>query len=113
EKSHTYYMMSFSDHFIFRIDDLKDIKKRFERIDASKKIILTTEKDAMRLMKFKIELETLPIYVIPIRHHFLFGEEEKFTEAVVGFIKNFKPASEKSRTNTPSALLRADATKAE
>src|SRR5947207_795402 len=113
EKSHTYYMMSFSDHFIFRIDDLKDIKKRFERIDASKKIILTTEKDAMRLMKFKTELETLPIYVIPIRHHFLFGEEEKFTEAVVGFIKNFKPASEKSRTNTPSALLRADATKAE
>src|SRR6266498_769740 len=97
EKSHTYYMMSFSDHYIFRIDDLKDIKKRFERIEAPKKIILTTEKDAMRLMKFKTELETVPIYVIPIRHYFLFGEEEKFMEAVVNFVKNFKPAIEKGR----------------
>jgi len=97
EKSHTYYLMSFSDHYIFRIDDLKDIKKRFERIEAPKKIILTTEKDAMRLMKFKTELETVPIYVIPIRHYFLFGEEEKFMEAVVNFVKNFKPAIEKGR----------------
>lgn len=91
EKSHTYYMMSFSDHYIFRIDDLKDIKKRFERIEASKKIILTTEKDAMRLMKFKNELADLPIYVIPIRHHFLFGEESAFIETAVTFIDQFNP----------------------
>ena len=90
EKTHTYYMMAFSDHYIFRIDDLKDIKKRFERIDVAKKIILTTEKDAIRLMKFKSELETLPMYVIPIRHHFLFGEEPMFVDRIVKFIENFK-----------------------
>src|SRR5258708_25778615 len=61
ERSHTYYMMSFSDHYIFRIEDLKDIKKRFEKIEAANKIILTTEKDAIRLMKFRTELESLPI----------------------------------------------------
>src|SRR5438045_4045623 len=59
EKSQAYYMISFSDHYIFRIDDLRDIRKRFERIDAANKIILTTEKDAIRLMKFKSELKTL------------------------------------------------------
>jgi tetraacyldisaccharide 4'-kinase len=93
EKSQAYYMISFSDHYIFRIDDLRDIRKRFERIDAANKIILTTEKDAIRLMKFKAELETLPIYVIPIRHHFLFGEKGKFVDAIIKFIAEFKPAT--------------------
>jgi tetraacyldisaccharide 4'-kinase len=93
EKSHTYYMMPFSDHYIFRIDDLKEIKKRFERIDVANKIILTTEKDAMRLMKFRAELEDLPMYVIAIRHYFLFGEEKKFINAVIKFIEDFKPAA--------------------
>ena len=90
EKSHTYYMMSFSDHYIFSIDDLKDIKKRFERIEVANKIILTTEKDAMRLMKFRTELEELPMCVIAIRHCFLFDEEKKFVEAVTDFVSNFK-----------------------
>ncbi len=105
EKSRAYYMMSFSDHYIFSIDDLIDIKKRFERIDASNKIIVTTEKDAMRLMKFKNELETLPIYVIAIRHYFLFGEEGKFTEAVTDFVKNFRPVVEKTQIKLPGVQM--------
>jgi tetraacyldisaccharide 4'-kinase len=97
EKSHAYYMMAYSDHYIFRIDDLKDIKKRFEKIDVTKKIILTTEKDAIRLMKFKAELETMPVYVIPIRHHFLFGQEEKFINTVTNFIQHFKTNRENQK----------------
>ena len=91
ERCHSYQLMSFSDHYIFRIDDLRDIRRRFDRIEAPKKIILTTEKDAMRLMKFKNELEKLPVYVIPISHHFLFEEEMKFLSAVTKFIREFKP----------------------
>ena len=45
----TYYMLQYPDHHIFTIDDLRDIRKRFETINAEKKIILTTEKDAVRL----------------------------------------------------------------
>jgi len=90
EKCHAYQLMSFSDHYIFHIDDLRDIRRRFDRIDAPKKIILTTEKDAMRLMKFRNELEKLPVYVIAISHHFLFEEEMKFIESVTKFIKDFK-----------------------
>ena len=125
ERTHTYYMMSYSDHYIFRIDDLKDIKKRFERIETPKKIILTTEKDAMRLMKFSNELEALPIYVIPIRHHFLFGEEEKFVACIINFIEDFKTTGKKSQVDPmaiglpnvqgsdPSTSLRAGSTKAD
>ena len=95
ERCHAYQMMSFSDHYIFRIDDLKDIRRRFDRIESSKKIILTTEKDATRLLKFRNELGKLPLYVIPISHHFLFDEEMNFIETVTQFIKEFRPLSAK------------------
>ena len=90
ERIHTYYMMHYNDHHIFSIDDWRDIKKRFENIDAERKIILTTEKDAMRLLKFSNEIDGMPFYVIPIEHKFLFNEEQVFLKEVTGFIENFK-----------------------
>ena len=89
ENSKTYYMQQYPDHHIFTIDDLKEIGRRFRQIEADNKIVLTTEKDAVRLIKFRAELTNLPLYVIPVRHDFLFGEEEKFNELVINFIRNF------------------------
>ena len=88
--SKTYTLAQYTDHYIFTIDDLKEIIGRFEAIESKEKIILTTEKDAVRLAKFANELKELPVYVIPVRHHFLFGEGELFNETVETFIKNFK-----------------------
>jgi tetraacyldisaccharide 4'-kinase len=93
EHIHTYYMMHYNDHHIFSIDDWKDIKKRFEGIEAERKIILTTEKDAMRLLKFNNEIDGMPFYVMPIEHKFLFNEEQLFLKEVTGFIENFKNPS--------------------
>jgi tetraacyldisaccharide 4'-kinase len=90
EQSKTYYLMQYPDHHIFTIDDLKEIKKKFESMQANNKMILTTEKDAVRLAKFQKDITGLPLYVIPVRHHFLFDEGEKFNELVINFIKNFK-----------------------
>jgi tetraacyldisaccharide 4'-kinase len=90
ENSKIYYMMQYPDHYIFRIDDLNDIKKRFENIGTMNKIILTTEKDAVRLVKFKMDVSELPLFILPIRHRFLFEEEQVFNERVTGFIENFK-----------------------
>ena len=77
-------------HHIFTIDDLNDIKKRFENIETENKIILTTEKDAVRLSKFSNEVAELPLYVIPVRHRFLFEEGSKFDALVIDFIHNVK-----------------------
>ncbi|MBK8298982.1 MAG: tetraacyldisaccharide 4'-kinase [Chitinophagaceae bacterium] len=88
--SNSYYMLQYSDHHIFTIDDLNDIKKRFENIETENKIILTTEKDAVRLSKFSNEVTELPLYVIPVRHRFLFEEGSKFDALVMDFIHNFK-----------------------
>jgi tetraacyldisaccharide 4'-kinase len=93
EKSGSYHMLQYPDHHIFTIDDLKDIRRRFDAIASDDKIILTTEKDAVRLDKFRMQLEDMPVYVIPIRHNFLFGEGQKFNTLIIDFISNFKPGS--------------------
>ena len=89
EHSHTYYDQLYSDHHIFTIDDLQEIKKKFTEIAAEHKMIITTEKDAVRLMKFEPELNDLPLYVLPVEHFFLFEEGPLFEAGVVNFIENF------------------------
>lgn len=89
DNTYTYERMSYGDHHIFTIDDLEEIKKRFSKISTNQKIIITTEKDAVRLMKFQTELQDLPLFVLPIQHKILFNEENKLKEAVSTFIKNF------------------------
>ncbi len=91
---HTYDMLRYADHHIFHSNDLLDIKQQFEKMKAEKKLVLTTEKDAVRLEKFATELQHFPIYVIPISHSFLFNEEGKFRSQVTSFVKNLsKPVN--------------------
>lgn len=93
DRIHTYYMMHYADHHIFTIDDWRDITRKFASVQAAKKIILTTEKDAMRLLKFRQEVNGMPFYVMPIEQQFLFGEGEAFMERVNHFIQHFKQPS--------------------
>jgi len=90
DQTDTYYEMTYGDHHIFTIDDLRDIKKRFSAMSAEKKMIITTEKDAVRLVKFEQELRQVPMYVLPIGHHFLNGEAQSFLHLIVNFIRTFK-----------------------
>jgi len=90
EKSKTYYEMAYNDHHIFTIDDLKDMQKRFNSIQANDKIILTTEKDAVRLVKFEHELAAMPVYVVPIELEFLFNDAHRFNGLIGTFIKEFR-----------------------
>jgi tetraacyldisaccharide 4'-kinase len=84
-----FYEMSYSDHHIFTIDDWKDIRKRFDGMQTQDKMILTTEKDAMRLMKFSQDLLAYPFYVVPIQVRFLFNEERAFSGLISKFIAEF------------------------
>jgi tetraacyldisaccharide 4'-kinase len=89
ENYNTYYQSAYNDHHIYTIDDLREIIKRFSNISAKDKIILTTEKDAVRLAKFHNEIVDLPFYVIPVEPEFLFGEGEAFTSLITNFIADF------------------------
>ena len=89
----SYDMLRYPDHHIFSSDDLDDIRKQFEAIPSQHKMIITTEKDAVRLQKFEKELSDYPIFALPIRHWFLFEQQEAFMQSVHSFIQSFHKAT--------------------
>jgi tetraacyldisaccharide 4'-kinase len=89
EHTKAYLKLSYNDHHIFTIDDLREMIRKYEQLGKGNNIILTTEKDAVRLLKFSAALEQLPVYVIPVEHRFLFGEGNRFNDCITGFIDNF------------------------
>jgi tetraacyldisaccharide 4'-kinase len=89
EKTKTYDALFFSDHHIFNIDDLHDIQERYEMLNDESRIILTTEKDAVRLIKFKEKIANLPLYAIPISLQFLFDDEMEFRRILSAYPERF------------------------
>jgi tetraacyldisaccharide 4'-kinase len=90
DRSTTYHQLTYRDHHIFSVEDLRDIKREFDRLSSPHRLLVTTEKDAVRLEKFSAEIGEWPWYVIPVEHQFLFGEKEHFDRLVIDFIKNFQ-----------------------
>jgi tetraacyldisaccharide 4'-kinase len=82
----------YADHHNFSTEDLRDIRGQFLRLDSPNKIIVTTEKDAMRLEVHReyIQQEDLPIFVLPIEVAFLFDEGPKFDQLIQNYLLNFK-----------------------
>jgi tetraacyldisaccharide 4'-kinase len=89
-KVSSFQILRYKDHYNFHFNDVKKIKERFSKIENTKKIILTTEKDAVRLLKFKNELAQFPVYVLPMAHQFLFAEESEFKKNIFDFINSFE-----------------------
>ena len=87
------HCLPYKDHHYFSIDDLNEMNDAFHHIANSNKIIITTEKDAARLMllKEKILEMNLPFYAQAIRIHFLFNEGEMFNEKMKSFVSPFYP----------------------
>lgn len=85
----TYDMLRFPDHHIFDTDDLKEILKQFDKIRSEGGMILTTEKDGVRLKKFEAELNNIPIYELPVQHEFLQEGAELLIKQVQHFMSQF------------------------
>lgn len=79
--------LSFGDHHSFTKGDLKKIRKAFEQIRGERKIVLTTEKDAVRLPADSELLAGLPIYVLPIEVRIHQNEEYNFDKIISNAVK--------------------------
>jgi tetraacyldisaccharide 4'-kinase len=86
----SFQLLRYKDHYDFHSDDVNKIKERFLKIENKKKIILTTEKDGVRLLKFEKELAQFPIYVLPMAHQFLFTGEIGFEKKIFDFVNSFE-----------------------
>jgi len=79
---------SFPDHHIYSSKDMDSIKTSFENIVSRNKIIITTEKDAMRLLAKQYEnwLSLLPWFYIPIEVEFHGENKEQFNKLIINYV---------------------------
>lgn len=92
EQVNAIVLMEFEDHHYFTNHDISTIRATFERMESNQKIIITTEKDAMRLdlhRSFLIEHQ-LPVYVLPVQVQFHFEQSAEFEEIIKQFLLNFR-----------------------
>jgi tetraacyldisaccharide 4'-kinase len=84
--------MKFNDHHSFSAEDLKRIKEKFEDMGNKNKIMLTTEKDMVRLGRPELKpiLQTMPVFYIPIETKFHQNNSGSFDKSVLTHIQSFK-----------------------
>ncbi len=87
--------LRFSDHHHFSQKDLVKIKKKFDEIAGSDKIIVTTEKDAVRLRVHPGFPKSLKnkIYYIPLTIRFLQEQEKSFNKQIYDYVGRRKQGS--------------------
>lgn len=76
--------MGFADHHNYSARDMEQVRNVFNGLPGSRKIIITTEKDAPRLMHLAGEL---PIYVQPVEVAFHQNEDSNFDALIRSSVK--------------------------
>lgn len=92
EKVNSVTILEYEDHHMFTKNDIAQLKKRFDNMESKNKLIITTEKDAMRLELHRPYLieNQLPIFALPIQVKFHFDDGAGFESTVQNFLLNFK-----------------------
>jgi tetraacyldisaccharide 4'-kinase len=83
--------IQYPDHYQFSIQDITDIRAELDAIDGGNKIVVTTEKDAMRLRGNDLQdmANTLPLYVLPIEVDFK-DKTQEFNETIINYVRTNK-----------------------
>lgn len=91
-KTYNLYTKFFPDHHAFTKEDIRSIRQMVASIDDTNKIILTTEKDAVRfrsLLHLDDEMKRM-LYYIPVRITFLDKEgKTSFNNKIREHVKNY------------------------
>ncbi len=80
--------ITFQDHHEFSVKDFQKINQVFDELAGESKIILTTEKDAMRLKfseNYKMIID-LPIYYIPIEAEMHESDKLNFDQLILKYV---------------------------
>jgi len=88
-KSREVKHLCFPDHHTYSKKDISRIEEAFRNLPPGEKIILTTEKDAVRLKEmFNIVPDELRafFYYIPVRINFLNNNEKDFNNLIINYV---------------------------
>jgi len=82
--------INFRDHHDYSVGDINKVRKEFDTIYAKNKIIVTTEKDAMRLRKPELKelISDLPVFYIPIKLDFHNGDNIIFENKILEYVES-------------------------
>lgn len=88
-------LLKFPDHHFFTKKDFEIIREANNDIFTNDKIIICTEKDAMRLSESKALdfIGDLQIFYIPIKVEFHKNDKEKFNKQIIDYVEKNKPIS--------------------
>lgn len=96
-RKHTSHIetIAFADHHQFTEKDILHISENFKQI-SGKKLLVTTEKDATRLLNLKAVSEELKpyIYALPIETYFLQGQSDAFNQIIFDYVRENKRNSD-------------------
>ncbi|MCX7862700.1 MAG: tetraacyldisaccharide 4'-kinase [Bacteroidales bacterium] len=89
------FTIIFPDHYYFKTKDIEQIISRFNEINQPNKVIITTEKDAIRLRESPMteELQNLPLFYIPIEIEILYNEKNMFNQELIEYVRKNQPIS--------------------
>ena len=79
----------YADHHNFTPAEINEIIHDFNALEDKNKIIITTEKDAIRLQTYAVQLKDLPIFVLPVEVDFK-NKAEEFNEKIVSYVTRNK-----------------------
>lgn len=83
--------LKFADHHNFNSANIHQIEQKFAGIEAENKIIITTEKDSMRLKDMDISPSLKAnLFYIPLKIKFLDSEGKNFDEKIVTYVRENK-----------------------
>ncbi len=82
----------FPDHHTYNKSDVEKIYEQYQKMPGKEKIIITTEKDAIRLREIKNINETFinSAYFIPIEVKFLDNCSKQFNKDILNYVENNK-----------------------
>lgn len=83
---------NYPDHYNYTLNDIDKWQAEYQNISVDNKIIITTEKDAMRLLhpKFENKIDELPIYYLPIESDIQEKDKEWFDKKVIDYVRTSK-----------------------
>ncbi len=89
ERAHEVKHIPFPDHHSFSVNDIEKVCSLLESVSNKNKIILTTEKDAMRLSDPSIKklISELPVYYVPIKIEFEEKDGLQFNQQILSYVK--------------------------
>ena len=81
--------IEFPDHYNFTKNDIDNIENEFKKIETNNKIIITTEKDAIRLREIEKFNNSIKenLFFIEIKPNFIHSKQENFDKNIIDYVE--------------------------